>query len=173
MAKNKGKGFEDAIRDAFEKYPLDVSIDRIPDQVTKFKGSTNICDFVVFSSPYQYYIECKSVHGNTLSIHSEPKMGKDGKLHGFYGNIRDNQWEGLLRKSEIEGVIAGVMCWWIDYDQTWFIPIQVLEDAREYGEKSINIKHPYAQGYWFPISGEKKRVYFEYEVRDFLNHKWR
>lgn len=43
MAYNRGKKFEDAIRESFEKVP-GVSIDRIHDQTTGWKGSTNICD---------------------------------------------------------------------------------------------------------------------------------
>ena len=44
MAYNYGKKFEDVVREAFEKVP-GVSIDRLHDQTTKFKGtSANICD---------------------------------------------------------------------------------------------------------------------------------
>jgi len=166
MATNKGKKFEDAIRQSFEKVP-DVSIDRIPDQVTRYRGSSsNICDFVVYKFPILCYIECKSVKGNTLSIHSIPKKGKDGKLHGFYGNIRDNQWTGLRDKAKIDGVVAGVICWWIDHDVTKFIPIDVLEHYRKIGRKSINFSDCY--GLTVDIWGEKKRVYFDYEMDSFL-----
>lgn len=43
MSINRGKDFENVIRQAFEKVP-DVSIDRLHDQTTGFKGSQNICD---------------------------------------------------------------------------------------------------------------------------------
>ena len=168
--RNLGKGFEDAVRESFEKIP-NVSIDRIPDQLSKFKGSTNICDFVVYKYPTQFYIECKSVHGNTLSIYSVPKKGKDGKLHGFHGDIRDNQWDGLIEKSKINGVVAGILCWWVDYDETWFIPMWLLADAYVNGDKSINLRHPYCQGYWTHIYGTKKRVYFDYDMRPLLKLK--
>ena len=178
MAKNQGKGFEEAVRKSFEKIP-NVSIDRIPDQLSKFKGSTNICDFVVYKYPTQFYLECKSVHGNTLSIYSEPKMGKDGKLHGFYGNIRDNQWEGLLEKSEINGVVAGILCWWIDKDVTRFIPIKMLKYVRDYGGlKSIRYDMSGAEAFGqlmgyrsLLIDGEMKRVYFDYDMRPLLKLK--
>lgn len=43
MAVNRGKQFEDVVREALEKVP-GVSIDRLHDQTTGWKGSTNICD---------------------------------------------------------------------------------------------------------------------------------
>ena len=110
MAVNRGKQFEQIIRSAFEKVP-NVSIDRLHDQTNGFKGSQNICDFIVYKEPHEYYFECKSVHGNTLP----------------FRNITETQWNGLLEKSKIEGVFAGIICWWIDKDVTKFIPIQVLD----------------------------------------------
>lgn len=43
MSTNRGKQFENVVRQAFEKVP-GVSIDRLHDQTTGFKGSQNICD---------------------------------------------------------------------------------------------------------------------------------
>ena len=134
MPINRGKDFERRIKEAFEKVP-EVSIDRIHDQTTKFKGSTNICDFIVYKKPYEYYIECKSVHGNTLP----------------FSNITETQWKG------------------IDLDETWFIPIWVLEDAKTVmNAKSINLKHPYMIAYWTRVMGKKKRVFFDYDMSNFL-----
>lgn len=172
MSKNKGKKFEDVVRSAFEKVP-GVSIDRVHDQTTRYKGSTNICDFIVYREPYEYYFECKSVHGNTLSIYSIPKLGKDNKLHGFYGNIRDNQWEGLLEKSKIKGVYAGIICWWVDHDATAFLPINMLRDLRDCGDKSVHVNGDWQDFYddwnWHWIDGTKKRVYFDYDMRRLLD----
>ena len=153
MSVNRGKKFESVIRSAFEK-EYGVSVDRIHDQTNGFKNSTNICDFIVYKKPYEYYIECKSVHGNTLP----------------FSNITEKQWKGLLEKSQIQGVIAGIVCWWVDLDETWFIPIWVIEDARStIGAKSINLKRPHMQGYWIPIKGKKKRVFFEYDMNSFFH----
>ena len=90
MAVNRGKKFEEVVRKAFEKVP-NVSIDRLHDQTTGFVGSQNICDFIVYKEPYEYYIECKSVHGNTLP----------------FSNITETQWNGLINKATIEGVFVG------------------------------------------------------------------
>lgn len=164
MAVNRGKQFENVVREAFEKVP-EVSVDRLHDQTTGFKGSQNICDFIVYRKPYEFYFECKSVHGNTLSIYSnEPKKK--------YGNITNKQWDGLLEKSKIEGVFAGIICWWIDKGITLFIPIQVLQFIRSIDKKSVRYDDIYNyDGYpdIIEIKGQKKRVFFEYDMEEFLN----
>lgn len=165
MATNRGKQFEQKVREAFEKID-GVSIDRIPDQTMRHKGACNICDFIVYKEPYEYYVECKSVHGNTLSIHSVPKPDKHGMLHGFYGNITDTQWEGLLQKSRIPGVRAGILCWWVDKDITKYIPIQELEFLRQKGNKSF--RYDWNTEYTVDIDGRKKRVFFDYNMKIFF-----
>jgi len=175
MAVNRGKQFESKIREAFEKVD-GVSIDRLHDQTNGYLGSSNICDFIVYRKPFEYYFECKSVHGNTLSIHSIPKADKHGVLHGFYGNITDTQWEGLLEKSKIVGVTAGVICWWVDKDVTMFLSIHLLKYLYDSGFKSIpyNLIEQaptidlYLNRSAIEISGKKKRVFFEYDVEQFL-----
>ena len=154
MAVNYGKKFEDVVREAFEKVP-GVSIDRLHDQTTKFKGtSANICDFIVYREPYEYYFECKSVHGNTLS----------------FRNISATQWNGLLEKSKIEGVFAGIICWWIDKNITLFLPIEELELAKQHGWKSIRYDIIQDSGVIVvEIKGKKKRVFFEYNMEGFLD----
>ncbi len=157
MAVNYGKKFEDVIREAFEKVP-GVSIDRLHDQTTKFKGtSANICDFIVYREPYEYYFECKSVHGNTLP----------------FSNITAIQWNGLLEKSFIEGVFAGIICWWVDKDRTAFIPIQTLQYMKENSAKSFPCSLLDTRiTDWedvVEIKGKKKRVFFGYDMEEFLN----
>ena len=160
MTVNLGKQFEDVIRNAFEKVP-GVSIDRLHDQTTGYVGSKNICDFIVYKKPHEYYFECKSIHGNTLP----------------FRNITDTQWKGLLEKSKIEGVYAGVICWWVDKDVTKFIPIQSLDYLKRYGAKSIRFDDdPFPKSFTYKsplefieIKGKKKRVFFDYDMEEFLN----
>ena len=153
MAVNRGKDFENVVREAFEKVP-NVSIDRLHDQTTGWKGSTNICDFIVYREPYEYYFECKSVHGNTLP----------------FSNITDKQCHGMLEKSQIEGVFAGVIVWYIDKDATFFIPIQILNQDKSIGHKSMSCKSCYEYPSIVEITGKKKRVFFDYSMQDFLDN---
>lgn len=154
---NRGKQFENIIKEAFERVP-DVSVVRLHDQTTGYLGSSNHCDFIVYKKPYEYHIECKSVHGNTFP----------------FSNITDNQYKGLLEKSKIQGVFAGLIVWWVDKDVTAFVPIQFIEWQKTLGRKSL----PYglADGVEFEnwiscitIPGKKKRVFFDYDM-DYFFH---
>ena len=151
MVENRGKRFEKVIQTAFEKVP-GVSIDRLHDQTTGYIGSSNICDFIVYKEPYEYYIECKSVHGASLP----------------FSNITETQWSGLFEKSKIEGVFAGIICWFIDKDITLFIPIQVLQICKYRGWKSIRYDVNGYHGSIIEIKGKKKRVFFDYAMEEFL-----
>lgn len=151
MSVNRGKDFEKVIKEAFEKIP-GVSIDRLHDQMNGFAGSANISDFIMYKYPHEYYIECKSVHGNTLP----------------FSNISKNQWNGMLEKSKIDGVFAGVMCWWIDKDVTLFLPIQILYQLRRTNNKSVKYDINEYIGNVVKIKGKKKRVFFEYDMEEFF-----
>ena len=154
MTESRGKQFETAVRKSFQAV-RGVSIDRIPDQMGGYKGSQNICDFIVYKKPYEYYIECKSVHGGTLP----------------FSNITETQWNGLLAKSKINGVYAGVLCWWVDFDTTAFINIEYLQRLKEAGKKSLKcpIGFVYTPRSIVRIFGNKKRVFFEYDMKEFFD----
>lgn len=154
MTVNRGKDFERVIKESFEKVP-NVAVARIHDQMNGFAGSANPCDFIIYNKPYLYPIECKSVHGNTLS----------------FGNITRNQWKGLLDMSEVQGVISGVICWWVDHDVTKFIPIKALEYLARDEHKSLRYDAELpaeCKCELITIEGKKKRVFFEYDMDKFL-----
>lgn len=159
MPQNRGKKFEEIIKQSFQKVP-DTYVLRLPDQTNGFLGSTNPCDFIVYHYPYQYLIECKSIHGNTFPLN----------------NVTKNQREGLLSASNVNGVIAGILIWWIDADVTKFIPIQIFEDERQHGVKSIRFDKDLGVGYqteyqFLPVldlRGKKRRVFFNYDMQQFF-----
>ena len=162
---NRGKDFEAQVQAGFERL-YGVSVDRLPDPMAGYAGVRNICDFIVYKQPTQYYLECKSCYGNTMSIHSNnPKQP--------YGNITKNQWEGLLEKSKIPGVRAGIFVWFIDHDVTYWLDIRLLQAWRDAGHKSIPCHpewalEPYAQRLWEHLPGTKRRVLFDYDCATFL-----
>lgn len=149
---SRGKKFEQAVREAFEKNP-NISIDRLPDPTGGYLGVRNICDFIVYKYPFQVYLECKVQQGNTLN---------------FESRISDSQWNGLLEKSKIPGVVAGVLVWFIDHDVTTFVPIQELEMLRGgQGQKSLHINH-LKTCFNIPLEGKKRRIFFDYSTEGFL-----
>lgn len=151
MPKNRGKQFEDVIRNAFERCP-ETCVIRLPDQMGGFRGGTNICDFIVYCLPHQYFVECKSCHGASLRL----------------DNITRNQREGMTKVSRISGVRAGVLVWYIDHDCTMWIPIHTINRLRSAGCKSLNWQAARKRSECVEISGRKKRVFFDYDFRNFL-----
>lgn len=138
-------------------------MDRLYDVTTGYKNQNNICDLIVYKEGTLNYFECKAIHGNTLN---------------FKSHIRENQWQGLLDKSYIGGVNAGIICWFIDKNATLFIPIETLENMRKQGKKSFNANETGTVWYnengvkwgvdYFYIEGKKKRIFFEYDLEKFL-----
>lgn len=144
---NRGKQFEKVIQQAFEKIP-NISIDRLPDQQSGYVGSRNICDFIIYKYPHQYYIECKTTHGNTFPL------------------SRLTQYSALIKKHCVKGVCAGVIIWWVDKDITKFIPINYVEYLKVINKKSIRFDDNNMR--IIPIQGKKKRVFFEYNIKQFI-----
>lgn len=105
----------------------------------------------------------KAVHGNTLN---------------FKSHIRENQWNKLLEYSFLPNVNTGIIVWFIDKNATLFIPIYTLQYMKRCGKKSFNAAQIGTRWYhengvkwgvdYFYIQGEKKRVFFEYDLKTFL-----
>lgn len=154
----KGKKFEDIFKDSVKKVQ-GVSIDRIHDQTTKYKGSKNVSDFIAYKYPRQYYFECKTTSCTSLS----------------FENI--TQWQDLLEKSRIEGVVAGVVIWFYEKGVTIFVDIRLLECMRQEGYKSISYDEHWSTdekinvwiNHYCIIEGKKKMVYFDYDMERFFN----
>lgn len=159
MSVNRGKDLELIVKDCAERVD-GVFVQRLYDPQGGFASVANPCDFIMYRYPKMYMIECKSVHGNTIPIYT-PNPNKR------YGNISNTQWLGLLEASKY-GIVAGIICWWVDKDVTRFIPIQSLEGIRSNGAKSIRYDAIIPNSY--TIVGTKKRVYFDYDFRGFFEH---
>lgn len=154
MSVNRGKQFEDAVSKGISDTGSYVL--RLYDPQGGYLSVANPCDFVVWNNHQMFMFECKSTHENTLSIYSNDPKRK-------YGKISNTQWEGMLEASK-HGVVAGVVCWWIDKDVTKFIPIQRLQELREQGNKSVRYD---IEGVYL-IGGRKKRVLFDYDFQPFF-----
>lgn len=152
MGINRGKQFEDELREQFEKLPDTLCL-RLYDVTTGFKNQDNPCDFIVYRKGTLNLFECKAIHGNTLN---------------FKSHIRENQWRKLLKYSYIAGVNAGILCWFIDWDITVFLPIEYLQYMLEDTYKSFNIRKDINKIPRVILDGKKKRIYFEYNLEKFL-----
>lgn len=153
MSVNRGKDFEKVFRECTERVP-NVAVLRLNDQMNGFYGSKNPCDFVLYNKPYIYFIECKSVHGNRLP----------------FTNISDYQWQEMTKVAKVDGVVAGVICWYIDRDVTLFIPIETLNALKCNGAKSVSYEIEGDDKFLtFTIQGKKKRIFFDYDMSLFFH----
>lgn len=146
---SRGKDFESVVRSCMEKVP-DTVVYRIPDQQNYMIGSKNPCDFFIYHKPVLYAIECKATNKPSLP----------------FTNVTEYQWSELLKMSKVSGVVAGILCWFVNHDRTVFIPIQFLETLKQNGAKSIR----YDADDWaiIDIVGHKKRVFWEYDFQKFF-----
>jgi recombination protein U len=147
---NRGKQFEEQVRHGCEAVE-NTSVVRLIDPQNGYAGVRNICDFIVFHYPLQFFLECKSCYGNTLP----------------FSNITKNQWDGLLRMSDIRGVRAGIIVWFIDHNETVFIPISVLQEMRDNGQKSVNV-NTLDMSKCAVIPGTRRMILFDYDFNKFL-----
>lgn len=146
---NRGKDFERVVRESFEKVP-DTTVYRLPDQQSYKVGSKNPCDFMIYHKPILVALECKATNKPSLP----------------FANISEYQWEQLLKMSDVSGVVAGIMCWFVNYDKTLFIPIRFLEILKQNGAKSI--RYDADDMSIIEIQGKKKRVFWEYNMSLFF-----
>lgn len=154
MGQNRGKQFEDIVKQGFEQVPNTV-VFRLHDQMTGYMGSKNPCDFIVYHNKHLYAIECKSVHGNRFP----------------FTNITDYQLQQLRKIAETEGCCAGILCWWVDKDITKFIPIGAITEYMVRGKKSLRFDDTVSinEYYEIVVSGHKKRVFFDYDFNKFFS----
>lgn len=118
---NRGKQFEEKFKADFMK--LDgVSLDRLYDSTSGFRGIKNISDFICYKFPNEFYIECKSCNENTWN----------------FSNY--TQYEKQLVKVGIPGVRVGVVLWMIKHDVVVYIPTKTIQSMKANNKKSFNIK---------------------------------
>ena len=123
MAQNRGKKFEAQIQKGLTSQEKYLCWDRVKDNVGRYKGVRGICDFTTFIDGTYFYFECKSTLERTLP----------------FTNFTEAQWEGLLMKSNYDGVLAGAFIWFVNYDLNIWVDIRTLEQLKNRGKKSLSI----------------------------------
>lgn len=123
MQDNLGKKAEQKIKEWLDRPAEGYCFERIPDQLSGFYGSKNICDFFLFKKPYLYFIESKATY----------------KQRFDFTMITEYQWESLLKRSKIDGVYGIVIVLFASEQRAFILNIQDLETAKQGGVKSLNI----------------------------------
>jgi hypothetical protein len=124
MNDNLGKKAEKKIAQWLDRPSEGYCFDRIPDQLTGFYGSRNICDFTLFKAPYMYYIESKATWEDRFN----------------FSMISEYQYENLLLKSKIENVYGVIIVLFATAKRAFIIDINEIDRLSKLGNKSLNIK---------------------------------
>jgi len=119
-----GKKAEAKIKEWLDKPEEGYCFDRIPDQMTGFYGSKNICDFTLFKQPCFYYIESKATWSDSFA----------------FSMLSDNQRTKMLEKSNIEGVYSIVIFLFATYQRAFLFQVSDIQKLLDEGKKSVNIK---------------------------------
>lgn len=120
---NLGKRAEDKLRDWLDRPSDGYCFDRIPDQMTGWYGSKNICDFLLYKFPNMYYIESKATWSERFDL----------------DRLTDHQRSGLLRKSEIDHVYGLVVVLFASHRRAFVFNVQDIDKQLQTGPKSLNI----------------------------------
>ena len=120
---NLGKLAEKQIAKWLHRPSDGYCFERIPDQLSGFYGSKNICDFFLYKSPNMYFIESKATHKDRFD----------------FTMITEYQWTNLLSRSKIDGVYGLVIVLFATPQRAFILDIQDLEAAKQAGTKSLNI----------------------------------
>ena len=120
-----GKEAEKKIREWLEIPEDGNDFNRIPDQMTGFYGSKNICDFYMYKYPYMYYIESKaSFHDNMP-----------------FSMINEYQRTEMFKRSKIFGVKSVAVFLFATYKRAFILDIRDIQKQIDdpKGHKSLNI----------------------------------
>lgn len=152
-----GKEHEDKVKQWLDRPEDGYSFDRIPDQLTGFWGSKNICDFTCFRAPYLTYIECKATYEDRFD----------------FNMITETQHDGLLIKSKIANTFGVVIVLFATQKRAFVIDINEIKRLEDSGKKSINIKKidkwdiKYKEIRTIP-NNRKKHLDYEGEIEEYL-----
>ena len=117
---NYGKKFENKFQSDWLKI-INSDCIRLKDIMSGYKKIKNISDFICYIYPYVYYLDCKSLRGNTFNF---------AKL---------TQWDEMEKHAYKPGVNIGAIIWFIDHNKVCFVPIEEFIRLRDLGYKSIHV----------------------------------
>ena len=146
MSNYRGKDFEYDFKESFKGTKYEKGLMRLYDAQGGYLGVSNPCDFILYTYPNLFMFELKAVQDKRLD----------------FAKIRPNQMDGLTKWSENKGVIAGVLVNFYTYSYIYFIPIDVINEFKAHGKKSINMDM--CEKYCYKVDGSKKRTRFRINV---------
>lgn len=139
MPTNYGKQFEAQFKADIEKLSNTLLL-RLPDQQSGYFGtSQNICDFILFRNRTLYFLELKSIKGNTFPLSNYKQLEK------------------MYSLPSVDGVEKYLIVWYRDHDKIIAMLADDVHNYKQSGAKSININKLEGLTY-INIPCKKKRV---------------
>lgn len=143
MAVNRGKQWEAKLKEDFSKLS-GAYIYRVPDNMSGYKGITGISDFIGYKYPKIFFIEAKTVLGNTFPL------------------TNFTQFDKMTAIPSEKGIHKGVMIWFQDHSAVLYVPLSTIAKMKSDGKKSVNIKKIDEEGYdYVRIPSVQKRVFLD------------
>lgn len=119
MAVNRGKQFEQQfVKDWRDCFPQSF-IYRLPDQVSGYRGSKNVSDFICFEDGHLYLLDTKSTQGASIPI----------------GNL--SQLDMMEAYKDVPECLCGFIVWFYDKNTVVFVSSKYAHQCRKHGKKSI------------------------------------
>ena len=148
-----GKKFEQKFKEDFLKIS-GSTIDRLYDVTMGYKKISQVSDFIGYCFPYIFYLECKTIRGKSFP----------------FSNL--TQYEKLLEKDGIKGVITGVIIWYYEQDIVGFIPISAICQLKKEGKKSLNVQLIIEEKYnIINIPSKKLRTFMDSDYSVLIKNK--
>lgn len=156
MAKDRGKEFEKL----FENATLvidDVDIQRLYDVIGK-KTIEQPADYVCYKYPNEIYVECKSTHSTSFDYYNQP------------------QYSRLINKSSQKGVKAGMLVWYVNSKEVFWLDIEFLQafySTNHIKSLTVNRLNSYITNHIdgvFKIDQTTKRVNPEMHLESMFNY---
>lgn len=178
--KNPGKQFEDSFQDSCKK--TDFYYLRIKDSASAWSGgagskfsSPNPYDMLMLTTPFLWTLELKSTQGSSVSYYADTPWIKPEDTTTEV-MVKAHQVEALMKCVKYKGIIAGLV---INFrgrtlktktvlNQVYFLHINdFIELSKIKGKASINEAD--CKKYGVEIIGTLKKVYYTYDIKDFVN----
>jgi hypothetical protein len=144
MAYNLGKEWEDIVEEWLKEN--NICYDRIHDQMSGKKGSTNVCDYDAYIYPHMYYLECKECASSLFSM---------------LQNISEYQWIHMLQKDIFPGVRAGYVIWMSRENRAFWISPLTLDLYYSAGKKSVSVDDLEAGGIELTLYQKRTKWHLE------------
>lgn len=151
MSINYGKKFEERFKLDWVNSTGGVIV-RLYDNTSGYLSISNVSDYICYKYPNIFFIECKSHKGSSIPFSAI------------------TQYDKLIKFSNIFGVRSGVVLWLYEKDIVLYIPVIVIKQLKDIGEKSVGIRHLDKYDI-IKIPSEKLRVFMKSDYSVLLSLK--